>query len=233
MNKVNNKRIGKLSELSYVFGTILIALGVVFMTKADFGVSSIVAPAYVLHLKLVSLGLDWCTFGTAEYMLQGTLLIITCLAVQRFKWKYLLSFVTSVLYGLAIDGWFLIFGTETFEGLAVRIVSLVVGILISGAAIAFLFRTYLPQQVYELFVQEVAERYSFNRQRVKMIFDVSMLFVAIAMSLSLGVKLSDGIGIGTVICAFLNSPLISLFGKGYDKALTFEPKFPKLKEFLG
>ena len=232
MNEIKNKGVGKLSELSYVFGIILISLGVVLMTKADFGVSSIVTPAYVVHLKMTEMGFSWCTFGTAEYMLQGVLLIITCLAVRRFKWKYLLSFVTSVIYGLVLDGWFLILGTGAYGSLAVRIVSLAFGMVISSAAIAFLFRTYLPQQVYELFVKEFAERYSIPIRRVKLVFDLSMLVLGVILILSLRVPFFDGIGVGTIICAFVNAPIINLFGKLYDKFFGFEPRFPKIKKFL-
>jgi uncharacterized membrane protein YczE len=232
MEIANNKRLGKLSELSYVFGIVLIALGVAFMTKASFGVSSIVAPAYILHLKMTALGHTWCTFGTAEYMLQGALLILMCLIVRGFKWKYLLSFLTSVIYGLILDGWFLILGTEPLEGIAARIISLSVGIVISSAAIAFLFRTYLPQQVYELFVKEVSERYSISIKTFKLTFDLSMLALAVVLSLALGLPLYAGIGVGTVICALINSPLIAMIGGVYDKCLGFEPKFPRVKAFL-
>jgi len=232
-NTVNNKRIGKLSELSYVFGIMLISLGVVFITKADFGVSSIVAPAYILHLKMTELGFLRCTFGTAEYMLQGGLLVLMCIIVRRFKWKYLLSFLTSVIYGLVLDGWFLVFGTEPFESMAVRIVSLAVGVVISSAAIAFLFRTYLPQQVYELFVAETVARYGLKLQTFKLIFDLSMLLLAVVMTLAMGIPLLSGIGIGTVICAVLNSFLIGLFGKLYDRFLCFDAALPGFKRALG
>ena len=232
MSEIKTKPVGKLSELSYILGIALIALGVAFMTKANFGVSSIVAPAYILHLKMTAMGFDWCTFGTAEYMLQGALLVVLCLAVRRFKWKYLLSFATSVLYGLVLDGWFLLLGKDFFSDMTTRIISLAVGLVISSAAIAFLFRTYLPQQVYELFVKEFADRYSFKVQWVKLIFDFSMLVIAVVMTLSLKLPILAGIGVGTVVCVFVNSPMINAFGKIYDKFLGFDPKFPKLKEFL-
>lgn len=228
----NRKRIGKLSELSYVLGIMLISLGVTFITKSDFGVSSIVAPAYILHLKMTSLGHAWCTFGTAEYMLQGGLLVLMCIVVRRFKWKYLLSFLTSVIYGLILDGWFLIFGSEAFVTLGARIISLAVGVVISSAAIAFLFRTYFPQQVYELFVAEVVNRYDLKLSRFKLIFDLSMLAVAIVMTFALGVPLLSGIGLGTVICAILNSPLIGLCGRLYDRFLCFDAALPRVKKFL-
>ena len=231
--QINKKHVGKLGELSYVFGIVLIALGVAFMTKADFGVSSIVAPAYIIHLKMTALGHTWCTFGTAEYMLQGLLLILMCITVRRFKWKYLLSFLTSIVYGLILDGWLLILGTEPFDTLAVRIVSMAVGAIISSAAIAFLFRTYLPQQVYELFVAEVVLRYKIKLQTFKLIFDLSMLALAVVLTFSLGIPLLSGIGLGTVICALLNSPMIGLFGRLYDRIMCFEPALPGLKKTLG
>lgn len=37
------------TELAYVLGIVLVAWGVVLMEKADFGVSMVVAPAYLLY----------------------------------------------------------------------------------------------------------------------------------------------------------------------------------------
>ena len=36
------------TELAYLFGILAIALGTAFMERADFGMSMVVAPAYVL-----------------------------------------------------------------------------------------------------------------------------------------------------------------------------------------
>ena len=51
-------------ELSYLFGMLILAFGNAFMEKADFGMSMVVAPAYLLHL-LVSKFLPFFTFGMA------------------------------------------------------------------------------------------------------------------------------------------------------------------------
>ena len=40
------------TELSYVFGMLILALGSAMMTYADFGLSMVVAPAYLLHLMV-------------------------------------------------------------------------------------------------------------------------------------------------------------------------------------
>ena len=60
------------TETAYALGIALVALGVAFMEKADFGVSMVVAPAYLVYLKLSQVW-DFFTFGMAEYLLQAVL----------------------------------------------------------------------------------------------------------------------------------------------------------------
>ncbi|MBR5264323.1 MAG: hypothetical protein IKV50_06480, partial [Clostridia bacterium] len=61
------KKIPGMGELAYVLGLILCALGVCFSANSGFGVSMVVAPAYVLHCKLEPL-LPFFSFGVAEYV---------------------------------------------------------------------------------------------------------------------------------------------------------------------
>lgn len=42
------------TELAYVLGIVFVAWGVVLMEKADFGVSLVVAPAYLLYFDMVA-----------------------------------------------------------------------------------------------------------------------------------------------------------------------------------
>lgn len=71
------------TELAYVFGIVFVALGVVLMEKADFGVSMVVAPAYLLY-RWLSPVWSFVTFGMAEYCLQAVLLLAMCLLL-RFR----------------------------------------------------------------------------------------------------------------------------------------------------
>ena len=68
------------------------------MEKADFGVSMVVAPAYLLY-RWLSPAWSFVTFGMAEYCLQAVLLLAMCLLLRRFRVSYLFSFVTAVVYG--------------------------------------------------------------------------------------------------------------------------------------
>lgn len=94
------------TELAYVFGIVFVARGVVLMEKADFGVSMVVAPAYLLY-RWLSPVWSFVTFGMAEYCLQAVLLLAMCLLL-RFRVSYLFSFVTAVVYGFALDAFMLL-----------------------------------------------------------------------------------------------------------------------------
>ena len=63
------------TELAYVLGLVIMAFAAAFTEKADFGMSMVVAPAYILHLKLSEFW-PWFSFGVAEYVFQGVLVII-------------------------------------------------------------------------------------------------------------------------------------------------------------
>ncbi|MBQ9767225.1 MAG: hypothetical protein IJW37_03905 [Lachnospiraceae bacterium] len=215
------KKIGKMNEIAWVLGIVLCALGVCLSTKADFGLSMIAAPAYILHVGLVKV-FPWFSQGTAEYVFQGALLILLCIAVQKFRLRYLLSFGTAILFGLALDLWFVVFGGNgAYEETSLRIAAFVLGTLITGLSIAFFFRTKLPQEIYELFVTELSTRYGWKSTRVKQIFDFSCLALSLVLAFFVNRSL-EGIGIGTVIVTIVNASVIALFGKGLDKLFIFD-----------
>ena len=68
------------AEAAYVTGIALLAFGTALMTVANLGLSMVVAPAYLLHLKLSEI---WpaITFGRAEYIVQVLLLVGLCVAL--------------------------------------------------------------------------------------------------------------------------------------------------------
>ncbi len=210
MNKIRN-------VVSWVLGMVLCSLGVCFCTKAGFGLSMIGAPPYIIHVWLRD-KFAWYTQGTSEYVWEALLLVITIIIVRRFKWKYLLSFVTAVLLGIMIDGWlFVLGGNSVYESWTARIIAFVAGTLITALAIAFYFRTTLPLQVYELTVTEISDRYGFETSKVKWVNDIIFLLIAVLLAFLL-THSPAGIGVGTVIVTFVNAPLINVFGKLIDKA---------------
>ena len=71
------KKISKASELMWLLGVVLVALGVAICSKANLGVSMIAAPAFVVREAVAALW-SWVTVGVVEYILQGVLLLLLC-----------------------------------------------------------------------------------------------------------------------------------------------------------
>lgn len=225
------KKIGKMNEMAWVLGVVLCTLGVCLCTKANFGLSMIATPPYILHLKLIKF-FPWYSQGTSEYIWQGVLLILMCIGVQRFKARFLLSFVSGVIAGVVLDAWITLFGGNgAYTEMSVRIAAFVAGELITALAIAFYFRTSMPLQIYELIVVEVADRFKLDKNRTKLYNDIIMLALSFVFALLLNGSFR-GIGYGTVIITLVNAQLITLFGKLLDRIFTFEPRFERFTAFI-
>lgn len=208
----------------WIVAMIICPLGVALSSKSGFGVSMIEAPVFVLYNYIgVARGVSWYSFGTSEYVLQGALLVILCIAIRRFKLRYLLSFVTAFLFGLVLDGWNALLGTQLYQTMPLRILACIAGMLVTALAVAFFFRTWMPQEVWELFVKELSERYAFNMTKVKWIYDCSSLGVGILLMLVFFGKFEwSMIGVGTLITTLINAPIIGFFGKMIDKVTSAE-----------
>ena len=103
------KKLQKMNEAAWGLGILLCALGVALCTKADFGLSMIAAPSYILQIR-ISAFWPWYSRGMSEYVWQGVLLIVLCIVMRGFKFRYLFSFFAAVLFGYALDGWLFVLG---------------------------------------------------------------------------------------------------------------------------
>ena len=226
------KKIKFSRELSYFVGILLLALGAAMMSKGGYGMSMVVAPAYIIYQKL-SVYSDLITFGLAEYIVQGILLIIMIIVVRRFKLTFIGAFMTTFFYGLVLDLFMYLMSLFALDIVVLKIIFYIIGELLCAMGIAFIFQTYLIPEVYDLFVKEVSKKFNFNFSKTKIIYDISSLVVAIALSFILfGFGNFVGVGIGTIIIAFINGPLIGLFTKLYLKIFEFDDAFHKLKRRL-
>ncbi len=220
------KKISKMNEAAWVLGIVLCTLGICLCTKANFGLSMIAAPPYILHLRMVEI-FPWWSQGTSEYIWQGFLLLVLWVLMRRVKIKFVLCFVTAVLFGFALDGWFVIFGGNgAYESIAARIISFVLGECITALAIAFYFKTDMPLQIYELLVTQLAPKYGCTTEKMKQINDIVMFVLSIVLALALTGGF-HGVGIGTVVITAVNAPLIRLFSALLDRLFSFEARFEK------
>ena len=216
------KKIRFYTEIAYVLGLIMLAGGTALMVFGNFGMSMVVAPAYILHLY-ISQFLPFFSFGMAEYTLQAVVLLVMMLILRKVKLTYFLSFLVAVFYGFALDGALLLTSLIP-ELLVFRILAYSVGALICCASLSLLFTSYLPPEAYEMFVKEIAHRFKKPVHKMKMFYDYGSLAVAIILSLVFFGKLL-GIGIGTVVCTIVFGFIIRGFQKLFDKIFKFEDGF--------
>jgi len=208
-----------------------LTLAVAIMAAADFGVSMIVAPAYILSQKFT-----FFTFGQWDYIIQGVLFIVFCLAMKRFKLTYFVSFITCVIYGTILDMWRAVIPLLNpavtppgSMGLPARIAMFAVGELLTAFTVMLFFKTYIYPQVCDLFVKGIVQKYGFNQTKCKRIFDLCCLLLSLALTLIL-FKGFVGIKWGTVVITLINGVLIGFFAKAYDKCFETVELFPRLAE---
>lgn len=237
------KKIEKTSELMWLLGTVFVAFGVSICSKANLGVSMIAAPAFIISEALVNV---WQGFsvGVVEYIFQGVLLILMCLIIKRFRIKYLFAFLVAVIYGYTLNFFVWLVGSDPYDLLAVRWLMLVVGDIITALGVACFFKTYLPLQVYELFVAESSKCFHKDLHKTKLVFDYSLLLISVILSLVLFHDVQSltfktlysssfhSIGLGTVFTTLINSHIISFWSWLLDKTTVNSALFPKFENLL-
>lgn len=216
------------TELCYLAGLAVLGVGTALMERADFGMSMVVAPAYLLHLKLSPV-LPFFSFGMAEYTFQAVILVLLSAVLRRFRPIYLFSFVTAVLYGLVLD-------------VMVAVVGLLpplspwlcfpLGVVCCSAGVSMLFHNYFLPEASELFVKELSRVRGLPLSRVKTAYDCTSCALSVVMSFAFfGFGHFEGIKLGTVVCALVNGRLIGWFGGQLERHFTFRDALPLRRRF--
>lgn len=205
-------------ELVYILGAAILSLATAMLTAADFGLSVIVSPAYLVSVKT-----GFLTFGQAEYVVQGILFVLFCIIMRKIKLLYFGAFLSGIIYGFILDLWRTwiphlnpdIYPTGTLP-IQLRIVYFVVGFFINVLGVTLYFKNRYYPQVYEFFVKGVSEKYHIELPKFKLAFDLAFLALSLILTLVMFHKIV-AIGVGTLIMACCNGPLIGAYSRWFDK----------------
>jgi len=215
------KKIRFYTEIAYILGLVLLAIGTAMMEKADFGVSMVVAPAYLVYLKLNPV-FPFFSFGMAEYMLQLVLLIALALFQRKLRLSYLFSFITAFIYGLLLDGAMAIAGMIACNAMALRLFFYLCGMVVCAAGVSMLFNTYIAPEAYELVVKEASAALNRPVHRVKTVYDLCSCALAVVLSfIFFGFGVFEGVKLGTIFCALVNGTLIGLCSRLWRRRMDF------------
>ena len=213
------------TEMAYIIGIVTLAFGTALMERADFGMSMVVAPAYLIYLK-ISDYLNWFSFGMAEYCFQAFLIIVLAIILRGFKRKYMFSFITAFIYGNVLDVMMRAVALVSANGIIPRVAFYVIGLVVCAVGVSLLFHTYISPEAYELFVKEISSRFGFDINKTKTIYDCCSCFIAIIMSfLFMGFLHFEGVKAGTILCASINGWVIGQCSRLFEKYFDFRKYF--------
>ena len=219
------------TELAYIVGLICSTIGIALMERSNFGVSMVVAPAYLLHLKLVTVW-PWFTFGTAEYTFQALLLLIVVLVLRRIRLSWFFSFVTAVLVGVVLDIVMIPVSAFPADTFVTRLVWYLLGMQFCSFGISLMFHTYISPEVYELFVKLLSARTGTELSKFKTVYDCASCLLGVALSfLFFGFGHFEGVKWGTIVCALVNGKCIGFWSRFFENRFTFSDALPFRKYF--
>ena len=210
-------------ELALLLGLVCNSLGVSIMVKSGFGISSISSVPYVLSRIWQGL-----SFGVWNYLFQSALIAVLMLLVRRFKAGYVLSFFLAVCFGYMID-FFDCITAGLPTGATWHTFYFLVSFCLLAVGICLLFKCGVPILPIDTFTRDITAHFHIPYPVVKTLFDLVCLAVTCALSLLLLQRIV-GVGVGTVLCAFVTGKCVSLVGRFLDQRFVFVPLIKKLGE---
>ncbi len=208
-------------ELALLLGLAVNACAVAFLAKSDLGMSTLALASYVLNKVFPRF-----SYGTWNYLIQCSMMIVLVLLVRKINLGFILSFGLAIFYGLLIDTFSsMIAGLPA--SLAVRGVYYLLGFSGLSLGTALLIRCEMPILPFDTFMKEISVHFKIAYKALRTSFDLS----AIAVSALLGYwKLGSfaGIGIGTLLNALFIGMSVSYAARSLDASFRFKPRFRKL-----
>ena len=210
------------SEIAYIVGLAILSLGTCLMEKANFGLSMIAAPAYLLSKLLTKTVSSFFTFGRCEIILEAIVVTILCLIIRKFKIGYLFSLLSGVIYGLTLDVWIFLFRNLEAATFDIRLIYFLLGQVATAFGVALQFKSYFPPAAYDFFVKEASRHFNISVPKFKTGFDIVFVIISITLSFAIfGIGRFEGIKLGTVFVALVNGTTIGMATNVVDRLLNF------------
>lgn len=180
--------------LIYLFGLLVMSLGLVLLIKADLGAT----PWDVLHVGLYyQFGL---TIGIWSIIVGMVILIATGLITREIP--QIGAFLNMILIGLFIDMYFLLPFLQTPEGLFGKIIMFAFGMLLNGYGMGLYISARLGAGPRDGLMIAISQRTKWKVRNVRAVMEVLVLIV--------GWQLGGPVFWGTILISFLIGPLAGI-----------------------
>ncbi len=193
----------------FIISLFISAMGVAITKKGELGVSPISSVANVMSEKFTFLSLgNWLIIWNCVLIL-GQILILR----KRFQWIQLIQVPLSFLFGWFTDISMWIFSFIKPVNYVVQLASVLVGTVVLGFGIALSVIANVVMNSGEAFVKAVSDTVHREFGNVKVVFDVSCVITAVALSLIFFDLQIVGTREGTVISALCTGFVVKLWNK--------------------
>ena len=195
----------------FIIGLFVNSLGICLIIKADLGSSPISSLPYTLSLRFpISLGT--LTFCLNLFLIAGQMAILK----KDFKPREWLQLPVSVLFGVFIDCSMWMLAWISPEQYVMKLVFLVIGCSVLGLGVSLEVIANVVMLSGEAFVQAISIKKKKEFGLVKILFDTSLMLLAVWASLIL-FRSVIGVREGTIVAAFL----VGMFARYFNKHLGF------------
>lgn len=195
------------------FGIVVMAAGIVLITKTNLGTSPISSLGYVLSVSFPQVSYGMFMFGWNIALLLGQVGILR----RDFKAAALLQIPLSVLFSLGIDGFGGMFAFIAPGNYGESLGVLALGIVVLAFGVACTVVANVVMNCGEAFVCAITSKTGWNFGRTKVGFDLGCVGIAVVASLLLlgGI---EGVREGTFIAAAVTGLIANVFIKAMGGA---------------
>lgn len=188
----------------FTIGVIINAFGVAVITKAALGTSPISSVPYVLSLRFVP------TLGQFTFVVNLLFIAVqVVLRGRKFPPIQFLQVVVNLVFSAFIDVSMRVLWWFEPDALPVKLVALVLGCAILGCGISIEVAPDALLVPGEGVVGAIADRTGIRFGSVKVAFDVTLVAIALGLSLWFFHGI-NGLGLGTVVSALLVGRFVNL-----------------------
>lgn len=193
----------------FIISLFISAMGVAITKKGELGVSPISSVANVMSEKFTFLSLgNWLIIWNCVLIL-GQILILR----KHFQWIQLIQVPLSFLFGWFTDIGMWIFSFIRPVNYVVQLASVLVGTVVLGFGIALSVIANVVMNSGEAFVKAISDTIHKEFGNVKVVFDISCVIAAVALSLIFFDLQIVGTREGTVISALCTGFVVKLWNK--------------------
>lgn len=191
----------------FIAGLYFLALGIVLIVRSSLGTTPISSENYVLSLH-TTLTLGWWTFLTNLILMGGQFWLLRGRTIRRDTVEILLQLPFSFLFALFIDLNMALTEGLVPAGYAASLALLLFGCLVQSVGVVLELKPRVAMMSAEAFVKYAAQRYGREFGRVKVVFDITLVLIAVVLGLLFSGRI-EGVREGTVIAACITGYIVS------------------------